>query len=71
MYQNEQSGDEADFLYLGERALQIREANSTPYKLESEKGKRTENGKKRELAREFKIDYERWKATYYPADKPS
>ena len=71
MYQSEQNGAEVDFLYLGERALQMREASSKPYKLESEKGKRTENSKKREIAREFRIDYERWKATYYPSNKPS
>lgn len=65
MYKKEQAGGSVDFSYLGERAIQAREKNETPYKLKAEKGNRTENGKMRELAREYRKDYINWKAAYY------
>ncbi len=65
MYQREQQGGEVDFAYLGERAIRAREENNTPYKLKAEKGNRTENGKMRELARDYEKDYRNWKAAYY------
>lgn len=65
MYLREQQGGEVDFNYLGERAIRMREENNNPYKLKAEKGNRTENGKMRELAREYEKDYRNWKDAYY------
>lgn len=65
MYQKEQNGLPVDFIYLGERSIRMRAEKDKPYKLESEKGRRTENGKKRELAREYEQDYIRWKEAYH------
>lgn len=64
MYQKERMGEDVDFTYLAVRGLTEREGSGRPYKLDSGVNKRTTESKKRELARNFQVDYTRWKIAY-------
>lgn len=62
MFEKERMGEPIDFTYLANRTIQLKEESGKTYSLS--KGRRSIDNKKKTLATDYKIDYERWKMIY-------